>query len=171
MVVLQNDQETTRFVHLAFGWTLITLAAFDVLEHRLPNAITLPGTALGLVLSFIPGSIGFLSAVSGALFGAGVLYLAGVIGSWLFKRQSMGGGDIKLAAMIGSFLGWQKTMVVLFLSPIVGAVVGVAVVLVQQKSLKNQAIPFGPFLAAAALIAVLFGDSIIQWYFDWMTGI
>jgi leader peptidase (prepilin peptidase)/N-methyltransferase len=94
----------------------------------------------------------------GVLLGGGILLLLAVL-----SRGGMGGGDIKLAAMIGAFLGWQAVLLTIFLSTIGGAVVGISLILLKQKG-RKESIPFGPFLALGAFIAMVWGPDLILWY-------
>lgn len=164
-----------------FGWTwlaaatamlsamLILLAFIDWREMILPDEITLPGVSLGAVLSFFlpelhqaPNSwAGIWAAVVGALAGAGVVWIIGVLGTRLFKREAMGFGDVKLMAMVGTFIGWQKVLLVNFiLGPVLGATVGI----VLRVRYGRDVIPYGPFLGLGTLIAVFFGSDLIHWY-------
>ena len=102
---------------------------------------------------------GVLNAVIGAAVGASVIYLTGILGDIIFKQESMGGGDIKLLAMIGAFLGWQAALVTYMLSLFLGSAVGVVIKIVKKTSL----IPYGPFLSAGALITLFWYNKIIAW--------
>ena len=82
---------------------------------------------------------------------------------WLFKREGMGGGDVKLLAMIGAFLGWKAVILTIFLSSLVGSIIGIVVIVLKGKDFK-YAIPFGPFLSFGAVIALFYQNEIISWY-------
>jgi leader peptidase (prepilin peptidase)/N-methyltransferase len=97
------------------------------------------------------------------LVGGGALYLIGILGELLLKKESMGGGDVKLAAMLGAFLGWQMIVVALFVAFLTGAVVGIAVMALSRDD-WDHAIPFGPFIALGAMIAILWGGPVLAWY-------
>jgi leader peptidase (prepilin peptidase)/N-methyltransferase len=147
---------------LVFTSLLIVLFGTDLETQRLPNVITYPGIVLGVVSNvFVPP--GLLDSLIGAAVGAGVLGLI----RWAWKRatgvEGMGLGDVKMIAMIGAFLGWQQVWVVLFLSSLVGAVVGILLAIVGAKTMQSR-LPFGTFLAAAALIASLAGAEMLRWY-------
>jgi leader peptidase (prepilin peptidase)/N-methyltransferase len=159
-----------------FGWT-VELAVFAFLasallviffvdlDHQIiPDLITLPGMVIGLGVSFAPGGIGILPSLIGLLVGGGSLYLVALLGDWLFKKESMGGGDIKMAAMLGAFLGWQKVIFVFMASAVIGLVVSVAIMAVSAKLRKTRLVPFGPFIAIAAMLAIVWGDRIIEYY-------
>ncbi len=142
------------------GWALtvilVSSAFIDLDEGIIPDVITIPGVVLGLVVSFV--TIGFFPALWGALAFGGVLFLVAVI-----SKGGMGGGDVKLAAVIGSFTGLPGAFITLLLSSFLGAVYGVTLMLVGRAGRKTP-VKFGPFLAVAAYTAYLFAREIIAWY-------
>jgi leader peptidase (prepilin peptidase)/N-methyltransferase len=141
---------------------LIVLFGTDLDTQRLPNVLTYPGLVAGLIFSLVvPPGLG--SALIGAALGAGVLL--GIRWVWfrLTGVDGMGLGDVKMLAMIGAFLGWQQVIVVLFLSTLCGAVVGVMLAALQKRSLQAK-LPFGTFLAASAYLASLVGPGLVDWY-------
>jgi leader peptidase (prepilin peptidase)/N-methyltransferase len=87
-----------------------------------------------------------------------------ILGDWLFKKESMGGGDIKMAAMLGAFLGWQKIIFIFFASAAIGLLISLIVMLFSRRVRSTRVIPFGPFLAIAAIIAIIYGDTFIDFY-------
>jgi leader peptidase (prepilin peptidase)/N-methyltransferase len=148
---------------MLFAWSLIALTVIDIDTQLLPDSITLPLLWLGLLFN-IPGTFAPLpSAIIGAV--AGYLSLWSVY--WVFKlttgKEGMGFGDFKLLAAIGAYLGWKLLPLVILLSSFVGAVVGI-VLIVSQRHGRNVPIPFGPYLAAAGLIALLWGADINSVY-------
>jgi leader peptidase (prepilin peptidase)/N-methyltransferase len=149
---------------LVFVWALIALAFIDLDTQLLPDSITLPLVWAGLLLNLIGGFTDLASAVAGAI--AGYLVLWSVY--WAFKlvtgKEGMGYGDFKLLAAIGAFLGWQTLPVVILLSSLVGATVGIALIALKSHR-RETPIPFGPYLAAAGLIALFFGQTINQTFF------
>ncbi|HSG98463.1 MAG TPA: prepilin peptidase [candidate division Zixibacteria bacterium] len=148
----------------ALGSALLAIIFIDIEHYIIPDAITLPGLVIGLAYSLTPEGIGVTSALLGALAGGGGLYLVAALGDLLFKKESMGGGDIKMAAMLGAFVGWQKILVVFIGSALLGTVVS-ALILPFSKSFRTtRMLPFGPFLALAGLIAALYGDQLIGAY-------
>ncbi|RKX17425.1 MAG: prepilin peptidase, partial [Candidatus Zixiibacteriota bacterium] len=130
------------------------------------DIISLPGIVAGLAVSFIPGGIGPVSSLVGLLVGGGALYAVALLGDWLFKKESMGGGDIKMAAMLGAFLGWQKVVLIFFAGAFIGLFVSIIMMIVSKNVRSTRVIPFGPFLATAAMIAIIYGDSIISFYLN-----
>ncbi|CAN5440887.1 A24 family peptidase [soil metagenome] len=149
-------------VRILFACAMIVLFAIDLEHHLLPNVITLPGIVVGLICSlFVPP--GLLDAFIGALVGGAVLWLIGEAYYRYSGQEGMGGGDVKMLAMIGAFLGWQQVALTLVLSSVAGSVIGVLLIATRRGGLKNE-LPYGTFLALAALIASLVGERIIAWY-------
>jgi leader peptidase (prepilin peptidase)/N-methyltransferase len=149
-------------VRVVFAAAMIALFAIDLEHQLLPDVITLPGIIFGLVCSlFLPP--GILSAFLGILVGGGFLWLVGEAYYRYSGQEGMGGGDVKMLAMIGAFLGWKLTLLTLILSSIAGSVIGLTVIVLRRGGLKH-ALPFGTFLAMGALIASLWGERIADWY-------
>jgi leader peptidase (prepilin peptidase)/N-methyltransferase len=141
---------------------LIVLFVIDLELQILPNAITLPGIAIGLAFSaFAPP--GLVAALIGAVLGAAILY--GIAAGYYMvrKEEGMGMGDVKMLAMIGAFLGWRAVLLTLVLASFTGALVGVALMTSRREGLR-YALPFGTFLAIAAFIAMIAGDAMLAWY-------
>jgi leader peptidase (prepilin peptidase) / N-methyltransferase len=147
---------------LLFACCLIVLFAIDLEHHLLPNVITLPGIVVGLAFSVMlpPGPV---SSAIGVLVGGGLLWLIGEAYYRYSGQEGMGGGDVKMLAMIGAFLGWQLTIVTLVLSSVLGSVVGLTVLAIRRGGMKD-ALPYGTFLALGALAASLAGAGILDWY-------
>lgn len=156
-----------------FVGLLIAISFIDLEFTIIPNKIVYLGLPVGLVLAIISAVLQkdlslVLSRVSGALIGGAVILLIAVVGSAVFRKEAMGGGDIKLMAMIGMYLGWwPHILVTLVAASFAGSVVGIALIIVHRKKMES-AIPFGPFLAAGALLSMLYGEQIWQWYHDLM---
>jgi leader peptidase (prepilin peptidase)/N-methyltransferase len=149
-------------VRLLFSAALVALFAIDLEHHLLPDVITLPGLAVGLAASaFLPP--GLVDALIGMVIGGGVLWLIGEAYYRYSGEEGMGGGDVKMLAMIGAFLGWKLVLVTLVLSSVAGSVLGLAIIAVKRGGMK-YALPFGTFLALGALAASLIGDRIVSWY-------
>ena len=138
---------------------------FIDLEHGLiPDLITLPGTAAGLALAAISPHLSVPDSILGALVGGGSFLALAWLGQALFKKDSMGGGDIKLAAMLGAFLGPLRVLLIFVCSAAVGLLVSSAVLLLSPRFRRERVLPFGPFLVAATLLVAFFGQTIIDWY-------
>lgn len=147
---------------LVFVCALVVLFGIDLEHQILPNAITLPGIAIGLAFS-LAGPPGWRAALLGVLLGGGVLYAIAWGYYVLRKEEGLGMGDVKMLGMIGAFLGWQAVLLTLVLASFSGALIGVAMIALQRGSMK-YALPFGTFLAIGALVAMLAGQPIIDWY-------
>ena len=142
-----------------FFTILLGIAVSDARTYLIPDEFTWGGLVVGLVFSLAPGGIAPTSAVGGAALGFGLLYLVAMGGEWLFKKQAMGGGDIKMMAMIGAFLGPVGTVLTIFLGALVGTVVFAPI------SVKTgKLVPFGIFLAVGAALTNVWGAQIIDWY-------
>jgi leader peptidase (prepilin peptidase) / N-methyltransferase len=149
-------------VRLIFACALIVLFAIDLEHQILPNVITLPGIAAGMVfsLAFPPG---VLDALLGAVVGGGVLWIIGEAYYRYSGQEGMGGGDVKMLAMVGAFLGWKLVLVTLIVSSLAGSALGLLLIVSRRGSMK-QALPYGTFLAIGALLASLYGERIVDWY-------
>lgn len=145
-------------VYMVLASALLALAVIDLHHRILPDRITLPGIAVGLLASATLLPAGLVPALLGAALGGGLFLLIA-----LLSRGGMGGGDIKLIAMIGAFLGWQAVLLTTFLAAVVGGLVGLVLMLAFGKG-RKYAVPFGPFLSAAALVCLLWGNQMIDWY-------
>lgn len=175
------------WIWLAFGFTisgfiaallfsLLLVATAVDLEHQIiPDEVSLGGLAAGLALSAVIPSIhhemiwwrGLLDGVIGALVGGGIIYATGVIGSIVFRKEAMGGGDVKLLAMLGAFLGWEKVILVFLLAPVLALPLGLFLKFVKRQ----EVIAFGPFLSLAGWIGFLWGDPLIHWYFSGLNSL
>jgi leader peptidase (prepilin peptidase)/N-methyltransferase len=146
---------------LLFCWTLLALAVIDLDTQLLPDDLTLPLLWAGLLFNLPGVFVPLPTAVIGAVAG----YLALWLVYWAFRlatgKEGMGFGDFKLLAAIGAWLGWQKLPLVILLSSVVGAAIGIALIAFARRG-REKPIPFGPYLAAAGVIALLWGDAIIR---------
>jgi len=145
--------------------TVLLLITYIDLDHQIiPDVITLPGIPIAFLASLFLPQISWLESVLGILIGGGSLYLVAVTYTLLMKKEGMGGGDIKLLALIGALIGWKGVLFTIFLASMIGAVSGILVMFHQKKDLK-LAVPFGPFLSIGAISHVFFGTELITWYF------
>lgn len=147
---------------LVFACAMVVLFAIDLEHQLLPNVITLPGIVVGLIASAVLPP-GLVDAAIGVLIGGGVLWLIGEAYFRYSGHEGMGGGDVKMLAMIGAFLGWKLVLVTLVLSSIAGSLIGLAVIGSRKGGMK-YALPYGTFLALGALVASLAGETIVNWY-------
>jgi len=148
------------FLYFVFCAALLVIIFIDIHHQIIPDSISLPGIVLGFAGSFFSHTVTWQQSALGVFFGGGLLYAVAFGYYALTKREGMGGGDIKLLAMIGAFLGWQSLLYVVFTSSLVGSLVGVAAMLKQKKGGQTR-IPFGPFLALAALSFLLLQPQIL----------
>jgi len=144
---------------------LLGIGITDARHYLIPDEFTWGGLGLGLALSLVGGWQGFLQAVIGAAVGFGLLYAVGEAGRWLFKEEAMGGGDVKMMAMVGSFVGWKGVLLTIFAGALLGTLIFVPLSL-----RKKRLVPFGVFLAVGAAVAFVWGDAIIEWYQHFLSG-
>jgi leader peptidase (prepilin peptidase)/N-methyltransferase len=145
-----------------FAWAMIALFVIDLQHKILPNVITLPGIAVGVLANALAGP-GWVASLIGAAVGAGILFAIAEVYYRVRHEEGLGMGDVKMLGMIGAFLGWKLVLVTLVLSSFLGSIVGIGVLIAKKESLK-YALPFGTFLAAGALVAAVGGDAILNWY-------
>ena len=154
---------------LGFTWTLLALTLIDLDHKLLPDSLTLPLLWAGLLVN-VPSGARCSPRLSSSVIGAAAGYLALWSVYKLFKlvtgKEGMGYGDFKLLAAIGAWVGWQLLPVVILLSAVVGSIVGLALIAFGGRS-SQTAIPFGPYLAAAGFIALLWGERLVQLYEAW----
>lgn len=154
---------SATLVYWLFVASLVVITFIDLDHQIIPDAISLPGIVVGFVCSFFIPWLSWLESLIGVLLGGGILLAIAWGYEKLAKREGMGGGDIKLLAMLGAFMGWKAIFPIVFLSSLLGTIVGVPAMLLQRESTRF-AIPFGPFLAAAAIVYLFWGDLIVHWY-------
>lgn len=161
LVVWQLGSELKGFAALLLVWCLIALTFIDIDTQMLPDDMTLPLIWLGLLVNLGGGFVPLSDAVIGAA--AGYLSLWSVY--WLFRfatgKEGIGYGDFKLLAALGAWLGWMMLPFIVLLSSAVGALVGIAMIVLRGHE-RDKPIPFGPFLAIAGLIALFYGDTLVQ---------
>jgi len=150
-------------IYIILSSALIIITFIDLNEQIIPDVISLPGIVIGFILSFFVPYISFINSALGIVVGGGIILIIGLGGSVIFKKEAMGGGDVKLAAMIGAFLGWKYIIVSLFLGFFLGAVTGIILIITKIKK-REDVVPFGPFIVLGSLITLLWGEQIISWY-------
>jgi len=159
----------TGLACLVFTWCLIALTMIDFDTQLLPDTITLPLLWLGLIAN----AFGLFTTLDSALWGAIGGYLSLFSVYWLFKlltgKEGMGFGDFKLLGALGAWLGWQMLLQIILLSALAGAVIGVGMIVIRGRD-KNIPIPFGPYLAIAGWIALMWGHDINQAYLAYAVG-
>jgi leader peptidase (prepilin peptidase) / N-methyltransferase len=162
LLALRLGPAPRTFVLMAFVTAMLVLSLIDLEHHLLPNAITLPGIAVGLAASFLPGPPGPIESAATAL--GGYLTFYAVAEAYRLTRgvEGLGQGDWKMVAMIGAMLGWRGTLLTVFLAALAGALVGVALIGAGRSS--RQPLPLGTFLGAAAVLVVFAGEPLWSWY-------
>jgi len=150
-------------VYFVFISSLLVITFIDIDHKIIPDIITLPGIPIGLAASFVLPAMTFKSSLLGLLVGGGSLLLVAWTYSLITRKEGMGGGDIKLLGMIGTFIGWKGVIFTIFVASLAGTFVGIIVMLLKGKNLKF-AIPFGPFLSIGAMSYVFFGEKVLFWY-------
>ncbi|MFA5038241.1 MAG: prepilin peptidase [Candidatus Omnitrophota bacterium] len=157
------------FVFAAFVSGLIVATFVDFDFRIIPDEISVGGAVAGLLASFIFPQIqgayshlaGLRESFFGLVAGGGILWVLGCAGDFIFKKESMGGGDIKLLAMIGAFMGWKAALLALPLASLFGAVVGIVI----KLKTKESVIAFGPYLSIAAIVNIFWADKILAFFF------
>lgn len=147
-----------------FTASLIVVTFIDLDHQIIPDVITLPGIPVFFLAAVGVMGVPVIESLLGIVLGGGSLYLIAVVYELLTKREGMGGGDIKLLAMLGAFLGWKSLFYILFVSSFLGALVGVALMFLEKKDMK-YAVPFGPFLSIAAVSYLFFGQTVMNFFF------
>jgi leader peptidase (prepilin peptidase) / N-methyltransferase len=148
-------------VFFIFTAVLITISFIDLDHQIIPDILSLPGIPIFFLAAIFIVKMPWHEALIGFLVGGGVLFLIAFVYEKLSKREGMGGGDIKLLAMIGSFLGWKSLIFILLFSSFAGAIVGITAMIIKKQNMK-YAVPFGPFLSAAAIAYLFWGDDFMR---------
>ena len=169
MLLLYNFYFTAPFfIYWFFTCALIVIVGIDIEHQEIPDVVSIPGIVIGLVAMTVfrlDGSenhVGSLvNSLLGIIAGGGAMFLMGVVGELIYKKQAVGGGDLKLMAMIGAFLGWKMVLVTFFLAPMFGAGVGIFM----KIKFHKEVIAYGPYLSLAALVSMLWGNRIIDYIF------
>lgn len=151
---------------LVFSWTLIVLSGIDIDHQLLPDDIVLPLLWLGLIISLTGTDVQPADAIIGAVAGYLILWSIYQLFKLLTGKEGMGYGDFKLLAALGAWLGWQMLPLIVLLSSLLGAVIGGALLAIRRKG--SQPIPFGPYLALAGWIALLWGEQLTGFYLNYM---
>ena len=150
---------------IVFSWMLVVCSFIDFDHMILPDEFTLSGIVIGLVGAFLNPERSFSESLIGVLIGGGFLWFMAYVYFLLTKKEGLGGGDIKLLGWIGAILGWKAVPFVITTSALIGSVVGITLAIKSRQGLKT-AIPFGPYLALAALIYLFGGQTLAQEYFS-----
>lgn len=163
LTVLKFGFSVEALVYYAFISSLMIITFIDIDHQIIPDAITLPGIPLFFLGSLFVPTISLKDAALGLFVGGGSLFAIAWGYHLITKKEGMGGGDIKLLAMIGGLIGWQGVIFTIFFSSAVGSLSGLLLMMREKKGMK-LAIPFGPFLSLGAIAYVFWGARIINWY-------
>lgn len=168
LVLYVNFGISFRFwIYSLVTFSLIIISFIDLEFQVIPDTISIGGIFLGIAFSIILPRLHYVStwkaslldSFLGVFVGGGLLYLTGILGKLAFKKDSMGGGDVKLLAMLGAFLGWKLAIFIFFLAPFFGAPVGIYSKFIKKEDL----IPYGPFISLASFFVMIFGGRILYW--------
>ena len=140
---------------------LVVITFIDLDHQIIPDRITLPGMVIGLAAGSFILPNGLIEGAAGLLLGGGLFYLIAVL-----SRGGMGGGDIKMIAMVGAVLGWKAVLLTIFVGALSGSLVGILLMLLHGKGRKTP-VPFGPFLSLGTVVFLFWGQEIITWYGRW----
>jgi len=143
---------------------LIVITFIDLDHQIIPDILTLPGIPIFFLVAVFVAEVPWMEALLGILLGGGILFVIAVVYELISKREGMGGGDIKLLAMIGGFLGWKSLIFILLFSSFAGAVVGIITIIIKKQDMK-YAVPFGPFLSAAVIAYIFWGENFTKFLF------
>jgi leader peptidase (prepilin peptidase)/N-methyltransferase len=164
-VFLKYGLTFEALVYYTFVAALLVITFIDIDHQIIPDLITLPGIPIFFAASLVLPQITLVESILGILIGGGSLFLVAWFYHLLTHKEGMGGGDIKLLAMMGAVIGWQGVLFTIFLASAIGTISGLLVMLKTRKTMK-LAIPFGPFLAIGGTAYILFGPQLIAWYFN-----
>ena len=149
-------------------WMLIALTGIDIDTQLLPDSLTLPLLWLGLGINLFAVWTPLSSAVIGAMLGYGILWSVYWLFKWVTGKEGMGYGDFKLLGALGAWFGWEAVPVMILLSSLVGAILGIAILLIKRQG-RDTPMPFGPYLAGAGLIMLFVGDTLMNQYSAWVS--
>jgi leader peptidase (prepilin peptidase)/N-methyltransferase len=156
-------------IYYLFVASLLLVTFIDLDHQIIPDMITLPGIPIAFVITFFLSEITYRESILGILIGGGSLFLVAWIYRLLTHKDGMGGGDIKLLAMIGALIGWKGVLFTIFVASAVGTLAGILVMLHTRKGMK-LAVPFGPFLSIGAIFYLFFGPELLSWYLAFLAG-
>jgi leader peptidase (prepilin peptidase)/N-methyltransferase len=157
------------WIYSGLTFSLIVASFIDQEFQLIPDSISVGGIFVGLLVSILVPKLHYaitwkdslIDSILGIVVGGGLIYLTGVLGNIAFKKESMGGGDVKLLAMLGAFLGWKMAILVFFLAPFFGTPAG----LYLKFKKKCDIIPYGPYISMAGFAAIILGDKILRLVF------
>lgn len=158
---------TTVLYALLFS-ALLVVTGTDLTHKIIPDVVTLPGIVVGLLGAATVLPVGIFNAFLGIVVGGGILWALAWASPYLFGKEGMGGGDIKLLAMVGAFLGWKAALLTIMIGSLFGSVIGVSLIALGLLK-RDEYIPFGPFLVCGALLSMFYMQPIITWYQNFLS--
>ncbi len=162
-IVYKFGLNQSALVYALFLSALLVVMMIDLDHLMIPDVISLSGMIIGFFASAFMLPLGWVGSLLGMVLGGGVLWMLAILSPYLFGKEGLGGGDIKLLAMIGAFLGWQPVFMTLFLASLAGAVVGLVLMAFRYLE-RGQYIPFGPFLVLGAVVSMFFYQDMFGMY-------
>ncbi len=173
LILWRFDSELSLYIlfYFVFLSSLVVITFIDLEYQIIPNGITLPGIPLALIAGstilpdpfFRDDMLGFQASITGLLLGGGFYYCIAVVGSLIFKKEAMGGGDIKMMAMAGGVLGWKGVILTTMLGSLFGSIIGIFLIIVKGRQWGSR-LPFGPYLALGCVISLFLGQEVFMWY-------
>lgn len=164
-VFLKYGMGLETLIYYTFIATLLVITFIDIDHQIIPDVITLPGIPIFFAASFALPKITLVESILGILIGGGSLFLVAWLYHLLTRKEGMGGGDIKLLAMMGAIVGWKGVLFTIFVASAIGTLAGMLIIIKSGKTMK-LAVPFGPFLAIGGIAYILIGPQLIAWYFN-----
>ncbi len=164
VVIIYFGLSVDALIYFILICAFIIVIYIDLDHQIIPDSISLPGIPIGFAASFFLDRLSYIDSIIGILLGGGLLFAIAWGYYLITRKEGMGGGDIKLLAMIGAFLGWQGVCFTIFVASVTGTLIGVLLMLLARKDLKF-ALPFGPFLSIGAIVYLFLGPRLIAWYF------
>ncbi len=161
---------SAAFVYALLYSALIVITGTDLSHQVIPDVITLPGLVIGILSAAVILPLGILNSLAGVVVGGGLLWVLAWLSPYLFGKEGMGGGDIKLMAMVGAFLGWKPVLLAIMVGSLVGSIVGVGLIALRVMR-RDEYLPFGPFLAVGSLVALFLHQPVLDWYWSLFDGI
>jgi len=156
-------------IEFTFCSLLLIIAMIDLDTFLIPDILSLPGIALGLVFSFFTPRLSWWESLLGIILGGGIFYLIAEGYALLRRKEGLGGGDIKLLGMIGAFIGWQGVAFTILVSSISGTIIALPLMWRSGKGIGSE-LPYGPFLAFGAVAYIFWGRLFFHWYFSDLLG-
>ena len=153
----------TTVLYSALFSALLVVTGTDLSHRIIPNVVTVPGIVIGLLGAATVLPVGLVNALLGMGIGGGILWALAWASPYLFGKEGMGGGDIKLLAMIGAFLGWKPALLTIMVGSLSGSLIGLSLIGLGLMK-RDEYIPFGPFLVFGALVSMFFAQPLLEWY-------